>query len=203
MFSSTWTIDDIAPLGPVETAKAAGRWVASQLARASAAIMPETARITRRAQQVSTTAVNTVLRTQANRVSRLNAAQLARPQIAMAPTAARESLSAVMAARMADSHWSRCSGTIAEAIGRADVVERHQSAALQKLDLAQYGLSSLKIELSAVMSIPGFETKASLHQLPTRRSRDGQVRDVRVRDALGHGPLVHSGAIASSGSAAA
>lgn len=110
--------------------------------------------------------------------------QATRPEVAVASTAARETLSAVMAARMADGHWARCSDTIAQAIMRTEAVARQQSAALQKLDLAQYGLSSLKIELSAVMSIPGFETKASLHRLPARH--------VRVATA-----------IASSGSAAA
>lgn len=61
--------------------------------------------------------------------------------------------------------WGCLSDTIKGALSRAEEATRcHKSAALQ-LDLAQYGLSSLVDELSAVMDVGGRRRQATVHLL--------------------------------------
>jgi hypothetical protein len=69
--------------------------------------------------------------------------------------------------------WARLSDIILGAAARADEAARcHASAGLQ-LDLAQYGLTSLVDELSAVMDVGGRRRRATVHVLgvqpPPRR----------------------------------
>jgi len=61
--------------------------------------------------------------------------------------------------------WAYLSETIKGALSRAEEATRcHASAALQ-LDLAQYALTSLVDELSAVMDVGGRRRPASVHML--------------------------------------
>ncbi len=61
--------------------------------------------------------------------------------------------------------WARLSDTVKGALSRAEEATRcHTSAALQ-LDLAQYALTSLVDELSAVMDMGGRRRPASVHML--------------------------------------
>jgi hypothetical protein len=61
--------------------------------------------------------------------------------------------------------WGYLSDTIKGALSRAEEATRcHTSAALQ-LDLAQYALSSLVDELSAVMDVGGRRRPATVHML--------------------------------------
>lgn len=61
--------------------------------------------------------------------------------------------------------WGYLSDTIKGALSRAEEATRcHKSAALQ-LDLAQYGLTSLVDELSAVMDVGGRRRQATVHLL--------------------------------------
>ncbi|MEQ1653677.1 MAG: hypothetical protein ABL897_14410 [Hyphomicrobium sp.] len=62
--------------------------------------------------------------------------------------------------------WSKLSSILNASIGGAVAAHDMQSAATRQLDLAQYGLTTLVDELSAVMSIPGRRSRsATLHQL--------------------------------------
>lgn len=66
--------------------------------------------------------------------------------------------------------WDYLSNTIKGAHLRAEEATRcHKSAALQ-LDLAQYGLSSLVDELSAVMDVGGRRRQATVHLLDVQPS---------------------------------
>ena len=61
--------------------------------------------------------------------------------------------------------WAHLSETVKGALSRAEEATRcHTSAALQ-LDLAQYALTSLVDELSAVMDVGGRRRPASVHML--------------------------------------
>jgi len=61
--------------------------------------------------------------------------------------------------------WAYLSETVKGALSRAEEATRcHTSAALQ-LDLAQYALTSLVDELSAVMDVGGRRRPASVHML--------------------------------------
>lgn len=60
--------------------------------------------------------------------------------------------------------WQSLSGTLTQAIGRAEQAHVLQSAATRQLDLAQYGLSTLMDELSAVMTVPGRRGPAMVHR---------------------------------------
>ncbi|AGK59841.1 hypothetical protein HYPDE_40863 [Hyphomicrobium denitrificans 1NES1] len=61
--------------------------------------------------------------------------------------------------------WGYLSDTIKGALSRAEEATRcHTSAALQ-LDLAQYALTSLVDELSAVMDVGGRRRPATVHML--------------------------------------
>jgi hypothetical protein len=65
----------------------------------------------------------------------------------------------------ADEHFDRLASVIVSATGRADDAGTYQASAARKLDLAQYGLTTLMAELSAVMIVPGYQRPASLHVL--------------------------------------
>ena len=60
--------------------------------------------------------------------------------------------------------WQALSGTLSQAIGRAEQAHVLQAAATRQLDLAQYGLSTLMDELSAVMIVPGRRESAMVHR---------------------------------------
>jgi hypothetical protein len=67
--------------------------------------------------------------------------------------------------------WGYLSDVIKDAAVRAEEVTRcHASAALQ-LDLAQYALTSLVDELSAVMDVGGRRRRATVHVLGVPSSR--------------------------------
>lgn len=62
--------------------------------------------------------------------------------------------------------WSKLSQILNASIGGAVAAHDMQSAATRQLDLAQYGLTTLVDELSAVMALPGRRSRpATLHQL--------------------------------------
>jgi hypothetical protein len=92
-------------------------------------------------------------------------AQGPRQQSAMKPVAAgRAATPTAAAARLsAGDQWAKLTDVVATAINRANSAATLQTSATQQLDLAQYGLSTLMDELSAVMTVPG------------RRERPAQV----------------------------
>jgi predicted amidohydrolase len=51
--------------------------------------------------------------------------------------------------------WSSVSAVLEASVAGAEEAHKLQTAATQLLDLAQYGISTLVDELSAVMTIPG------------------------------------------------
>ncbi len=67
--------------------------------------------------------------------------------------------------------WIRMTGVVEGAIASAGETRKLQAAAIQQLDLAQYALSTLMDELSAVMLVPGRRERAAVYVLET-----GQVR---------------------------
>jgi hypothetical protein len=69
--------------------------------------------------------------------------------------------------------WARMTGVVERAIGSAGETRKLQAAATQQLDLAQYALSTLMDELSAVMLVPGRRERAPVYVLET-----GAVRAV-------------------------
>lgn len=81
----------------------------------------------------------------------------------------------------APDQWAKLNGILARAVGGAAAAGQLQASATQQLDLAQYGLTTLLDELSAVMTIPGRKGRsASLHLF-------GAGIDVAVTsNALGH-----------------
>ncbi len=67
--------------------------------------------------------------------------------------------------------WAKLSGVLTSAIARADDACRRQVAATQQLDLAQYALSTLADELSAVMSLPGRRERAPVYRFEVAAQR--------------------------------
>lgn len=65
----------------------------------------------------------------------------------------------------AEDQWKRLIGVVQSAILGAQDARQMQLAATQQLDLAQYALRSLSEELAAVMTVPGFRERASVHTL--------------------------------------
>jgi hypothetical protein len=62
--------------------------------------------------------------------------------------------------------WAKLSGILMGAVNQAENAQHLQKAATQQVDLAQYALSTLVDELSAVMSVEGRrDRKAELHIL--------------------------------------
>ncbi len=62
--------------------------------------------------------------------------------------------------------WVRLSAVLTTAVSGAEQARKLQGAATQQLDLAQYGISTLLDELSAVMKVSNRrESKATLHVL--------------------------------------
>jgi hypothetical protein len=61
--------------------------------------------------------------------------------------------------------WNRLADVIKTAEWRADEATRCQTAAALQLDLAQYGLTTLVDELSAVMDMQGRRRRATVHVL--------------------------------------
>lgn len=61
--------------------------------------------------------------------------------------------------------WARLSDVVSTAIAGAKSAADLQSSATQQLDLAQYGLTTLMDELSAVMSVPGRRERAQVYRL--------------------------------------
>lgn len=61
--------------------------------------------------------------------------------------------------------WNRLAEIIRTAAWRADEATRCQTAAAVQLDLAQYGLTTLVDELSAVMDMQGRRRRATVHVL--------------------------------------
>jgi len=61
--------------------------------------------------------------------------------------------------------WNRLATVIKTAVSRADEATRCQAAAAMQLDLAQYGLTTLVDELSAVMDMQGRRQRATVHVL--------------------------------------
>jgi hypothetical protein len=61
--------------------------------------------------------------------------------------------------------WSHISGIITGAASRAEEATRCHASATLQLDLAQYALTSLVDELSAVMDVGGRRRRATVHVL--------------------------------------
>jgi hypothetical protein len=61
--------------------------------------------------------------------------------------------------------WDRISGIIVGAASRAEEATRCHASATQQLDLAQYALTSLVDELSAVMDLGGRRRRGTVHVL--------------------------------------
>jgi hypothetical protein len=61
--------------------------------------------------------------------------------------------------------WNRLAEIIRTAAWRAEEATRCQTAAALQLDLAQYGLTTLVDELSAVMDMQGRRRRATVHVL--------------------------------------
>lgn len=60
--------------------------------------------------------------------------------------------------------WSKLSNILQTSVGRATAAEQNQLSATRQLDLAQYALTTLVDELSAVMTLPGRRSRtATLH----------------------------------------
>ena len=67
--------------------------------------------------------------------------------------------------------WARLAGVLNAAISGTGEARQLHAAAAQQLDLAQYALSMMMDELSAVMMIPGRRERASVHVLDMSPAR--------------------------------
>ena len=67
--------------------------------------------------------------------------------------------------------WQILTGTLTQAISRAEQARLLQSSATRQLDLAQYGLSTLMDELATVMTVPARRTTAMVHRFEPLASR--------------------------------
>jgi hypothetical protein len=82
----------------------------------------------------------------------------------------------VEAARLSGSdQWSRLCAVISNAAEGAKAAAELQSTATRKLDLAQYGLSTLMDELSAVMAVPGRRERARVYVFEPNSPARGQA----------------------------
>ena len=62
--------------------------------------------------------------------------------------------------------WAKLSGVLSSSIANAAAAQEMQQAATRQLDLAQYGLTTLVDQLSAVMTVPGHRARnATVHKL--------------------------------------
>jgi hypothetical protein len=68
--------------------------------------------------------------------------------------------------------WNRLTSIIQTAASRADDAARCHAAAALQLDLAQYGVTTLIDELSAVMEMPGRRPRATVHVLEVPSPRE-------------------------------
>jgi hypothetical protein len=76
--------------------------------------------------------------------------------------------------------WARLSRVLTRAVTGAEQAQTLQAAALQQLDLAQYGVSTLIDELSAVMNLAGRQDRvATLHNLVGSSGFDEALADAR------------------------
>ncbi len=60
--------------------------------------------------------------------------------------------------------WQRLTETLTQSIDRAEHAQQLQAAATRQLDLAQYAMTTLMDELSAVMTVPGRRASAVVHR---------------------------------------
>ena len=60
--------------------------------------------------------------------------------------------------------WQRLAETLTQSIDRAEQAQKLQAAATRQLDLAQYAMTTLMDELSAVMTVPGRRASAVVHR---------------------------------------
>lgn len=60
--------------------------------------------------------------------------------------------------------WQRLTDTLTQSIDRAEQAQQLQAAATRQLDLAQYAMTTLMDELSAVMTVPGRRASAVVHR---------------------------------------
>jgi hypothetical protein len=67
--------------------------------------------------------------------------------------------------------WDYLAGVIRGASSRAEEMTRCQESAALQLDLAQYGLTTLIDELSAVMDMQGRRRRATIHVLEVAPAR--------------------------------
>jgi hypothetical protein len=80
--------------------------------------------------------------------------------------------------------WARLSHVLTRAVTGAEQAQTLQTAALQQLDLAQYGVSTLIDELSAVMNLSGRQDRvATLHNLVGSSGFDEAMSDARFGHA--------------------
>ena len=70
--------------------------------------------------------------------------------------------------------WQRVSGTLTQAVSRAEQAHTLQTAATRQLDLAQYALITLMDELSAVMTVPSRRGPAMVHRFEPAVQRPAQ-----------------------------
>jgi hypothetical protein len=90
----------------------------------------------------------------------------ARPAIADAPRNAVKAITIPTVTLTLADQWAKLSGILTGAVKQAENARHLQKAATQQLDLAQYALSTLVDELSAVMSVEGRrDRKAELYIL--------------------------------------
>lgn len=75
----------------------------------------------------------------------------------------------------ASEQWGRITSVIATAIASTEEALRLQRAATQQLDLAQYAISALTDELSAVMAIPGRRERARVHAFEPAIARSSRA----------------------------
>ena len=89
--------------------------------------------------------------------------------------AASRPATTVVSARLSmPDQWQRVSGTLTQAVGRAEQAHTLHSAATRQLDLAQYALITLMDELSAVMTVPSRRETAQVHRFEPVVQRPAQ-----------------------------
>lgn len=80
--------------------------------------------------------------------------------------------------------WAKLSNVLNRAVTGAEQAQTLQTAALQQLDLAQYGVSTLIDELSAVMKLSGRQDRvATLYNLVGSSGFDEAKSDARFGQA--------------------
>ncbi len=119
--------------------------------------------------QAATTRVLAIL-AGINRSSRLSRPMTVLAKRSLASRPAAVTLVAPQRLSLAD-QWDRLAGVLGGAITNAQQAKQLQSSATQQLDLAQYALSTLMDELSAVMLVPGRRERAAVYVLETAPQR--------------------------------